>query len=518
MSKRKTPIKKKATATKAAAKAPARKTAAKKAATKKAITKKVTKAVAKKPVAKKTAAKPAAKKAVAARKPLVARKPAPRALPIEIDALDFGAHGVSPLGMSAATFLRDYWQKRPLLIRNAFPGFESPIEPEDLAGLACEEAALSRIVLHDRANDGWTLRHGPFDENEFPGMPHQDWTLLVQDVDKWDADVGVLLQAFNFLPRWRVDDIMISFAAPGGSVGAHVDQYDVFLLQAQGHRRWQIDAGPNPSLDFRPDVDLKLLREFTPTHDWVLGPGDMLYLPPGVPHNGVAEDACLTFSVGMRAPSAAELLGDFVDTLAADADERLRYADPDLVPPTDPNEIDTAAMNRAVEALNLLRMNDPDRLGDWFGRFITVYRAAGEVLPGAEERSRIEIEWDLQHNATLHRHPWSRMAWRRAHRKGEPARLYVSGQDLALPAADAQRIADAEVIDAETYDLLSAAGRDRVIDLLMAGHYRLVPERDMVDGELIGDDEFEAGALPVVGVDGDDVAVTTPPAGSKEEE
>ncbi|MBF6024540.1 JmjC domain-containing protein [Lysobacter niastensis] len=401
---------------------------------------------------------------------------APAALPIEID-----ASALPPLGMPAAKFLRDYWQKKPLLIRNAFPGFESPIQPEDLAGLACEEAALSRIVMHDRANDRWTLRHGPFEEDEFPGMPHQDWTLLVQDVDKWDADVGALLQAFEFLPRWRIDDIMISFAAPGGSVGAHVDQYDVFLLQAQGHRRWQIDAGPAPSLEFRNDVELKLLREFTPTHDWVLGPGDMLYLPPGVPHHGVAEDACLTFSVGMRAPSAAELLGDFVDTLAADADEALRYRDPDLVPASDSHEIDVAAMNRAVEALNLLRMNDPDRLGDWFGRFITVYRAAGEVHPGSEPRSRIEIEWDLQQGAWLQRHPWSRMAWRRAHHAGEPARLYVSGQEHELPADDARRIAGSGTIDGPLYAALSEAGRDRVYALVQAGHYHLA--LDQADDE-----------------------------------
>lgn len=401
--------------------------------------------------------------------------------PIEVD-----AGTLPPLGMPAAQFLRDYWQKKPLLIRNAFPGFESPIQPEDLAGLACEDAALSRIVTHDRANDRWTLRHGPFAEEEFPGMPHQDWTLLVQDVDKWDADVAAVLQAFTFLPRWRIDDIMVSFAAPGGSVGAHVDQYDVFLLQAQGHRRWQIDAGlalngVATPLAFRNDVELKLLREFTPTHEWVLGPGDMLYLPPGVPHHGVAEDACLTFSVGMRAPSAAELLGDFVDTLAADADEALRYRDPDLTLPADANEIDVTAMNRAVEALNMLRMNDPDRLGDWFGRFITVYRAAGEVHPGGEQRSRIEIEWDLQQGAALHRHPWSRMAWRRAHSEDAPARLFVSGQEHLLPADDAQRIAGSETLDGATYAALSEAGRDRVFELLQAGHYHLT----------LGDEEEE---------------------------
>ncbi|HEY5802537.1 MAG TPA: cupin domain-containing protein [Lysobacter sp.] len=400
---------------------------------------------------------------------MAAKKPAPLAVPIEIDA---SAH--PPLGMAPERFLRDYWQKKPLLIRNAFPGFESPLQPEDLAGLACEEAALSRIVMHDRDKDRWTLRHGPFDEAEFPDMPHQDWTLLVQDMDKWDSDIAALLPAFSFLPRWRIDDVMVSFAAPGGSVGAHVDQYDVFLLQAQGHRRWQIDARANPPLEFRNDADLKLLREFSASHEWVLGPGDMLYLPPGVPHNGVAEDACLTFSVGMRAPSAAELLGDFVDTLAADADESLRYADPDLAPAADPAEIDTAAMNRAVEALNLLRMNDPDRLGDWFGRFMTVYRAAGEVRPGADTRSRIEIEWDLQHDASLHRHPWSRMAWRRAHGKGEPSRLFVSGQSHELPAHDASAIANAAMLDGTVYSGLSEAGRDCVYTLLQAGHYQLV--------------------------------------------
>ena len=385
--------------------------------------------------------------------------------PLEVDAAT-----LPPLGMPPAQFLRDYWQKRPLLIRNAFPGFISPITPEDLAGLACEEAALSRLVAHDRTNDRWLLRHGPFEEAMFPQLGDHDWTLLVQDVDKWDMDIAALLPAFDFLPRWRIDDVMVSFAAPGGSVGAHVDQYDVFLLQAQGHRRWQIDARSNHPIGFRDDVELKLLSEFTPSHDWVLGPGDMLYLPPGVPHHGVAEDACLTFSIGMRAPSAAELLGDFVDSLAADADEALRYRDPDLAPPSDPNEIDAAAMTRVVEALNALRMNDPDRLGDWFGRFITLYRSAGELAPLQAAPPRIEVEWDLGHGAQLLRHPWSRMAWRTA---GKGARLYVSGRELALSTRDAQRLAAATVVDGATYAALSQAGRDAVIELFAGGHYQM---------------------------------------------
>lgn len=386
--------------------------------------------------------------------------------PVEVDAA-----AQPPLGMLAADFLRDYWQKKPLLIRNAFPDFISPITPEDLAGLACEDGVLARIVAHERDRDKWLLRQGPFPEELFPTLPQHDWTLLVQDVDKWDVDVAALLARFDFLPRWRIDDIMVSFAAPGGSVGAHVDQYDVFLLQAQGRRRWQVDDRPDPPVHYRLDTELKLLQRFSPSHDWVLDPGDMLYLPPGVPHHGMAEDACLTFSIGMRAPAATELLGDFVDTLAAETDDSLRYADPGLAPPKDANEIDAAAMQRVVEALNVLRMDDPDRLGDWFGRFITLYRSAGEAMPADDARSRIEIEWDLQQGFRLHRHPWTRMAWRRAARG---AQLYAAGQVHAVSVRDAQRIAAATELDGHAYAALSERGRDAVFELLQGGHYRLL--------------------------------------------
>src|SRR5690606_20861208 len=321
-------------------------------------------------------------------------------------------------------------------------------------------------------------------EEMFPKLPDHDWTLLVQDVDKWDADIAALLPHFGFLPRWRIDDVMVSFAAPGGSVGAHVDQYDVFLLQAQGHRRWQIDDRPDPPVHYRLDTELRLLQRFDPTHEWVLGPGDMLYLPPGVPHHGVAEDACLTFSVGMRAPSAAELMGDWVDAMIAGADDELRYRDPDLDLPADANEIDVSAMNRVVEALNMLRMRDPDLLGDWFGRFITTYRVGATAAPGDNARSRIEIEWDLQRGGTLQRHPWTRMAWRRsADGDAGQARLYVAGADHPLPAPDASRIAAAPAIDGSLYQDLSETGRDLLMELLAQGHYRLQLADDDVEPE-----------------------------------
>jgi 50S ribosomal protein L16 3-hydroxylase len=173
----------------------------------------------------------------------------------------------------------------------------------------------------------------------------------------------------------------------------------------------------------------------------------------------------------MRAPSTVELLGDFVDTLAAEADESLRYTDPDLEPAKDANEIDATAMQRAVEALNALRMNDPDRVGDWFGRFITLYRSSGEAMPAGNGRSRIEIEWDLQQGFVLHRHPWTRMAWRKAARG---ARLYAAGQVHGLPVRDAQAIAAASALDGAAYARLSDRGRDAVYELLQEGHYQLL--------------------------------------------
>ncbi|KAG0778186.1 hypothetical protein G6F22_011381 [Rhizopus arrhizus] len=282
-----------------------------------------------------------------------------------------------------------------------------------------------------------------------------------------------------------MDDVMISFAATGGSVGAHVDQYDVFLLQAHGHRRWQIDAsesikGKQPPLGFRPDVELKLLKVFKPTHDWVLAPGDMLYLPPNVPHHGVAEDPCLTFSFGMRAPSSAELISDYLDTLIADADENIRYQDADLKVPADPNEIDTVAMARVITALNAIRMNDPDKLGDWFGRFITTYRAAGEVMAHQAAPAAEEVVQALASGLLLQRHPWARLAWRRAKRG---ASLYVSGQDFALPVKDAQRLAGAEQLDAAAYRSLSDKGRAVVQRLLVGGVFQLIDPNELYDTE-----------------------------------
>jgi 50S ribosomal protein L16 3-hydroxylase len=177
-----------------------------------------------------------------------------------------------------AEFLRETWQKKPLLIRNAWSSWSNPLEPDELAGLACEERIESRLVI--QSADGWKLEHGPMPEERFRKVGRNPWTLLVQAVDHHVPAVAALLEPFRFLPNWRVDDVMVSYAVDGGGVGAHFDQYDVFLVQGLGTRRWQIGGRCDEATELLPHNDLRLLAAFEPTEEWVLEPGDMLYVPP----------------------------------------------------------------------------------------------------------------------------------------------------------------------------------------------------------------------------------------------
>jgi len=377
------------------------------------------------------------------------------------------------LGMPPARFLRDYWQKRPLLIRNAFPDFTPALSPDDLAGLACMDGALARIVWHDAKGNRWTLRNGPFDDATFVKLPKSHWTLLVQDVDKWDADTAALLDPFRFIPSWRIDDVMISYAVDGGGVGAHVDQYDVFLLQGLGQRRWSIDTRANPSTAFREDVELRLLRQFHPTHAWTLETGDMLYLPPGVPHDGAAVGECMTFSIGMRAPAAGELLFDFAAHVAEAMPESQRFADPDLKPASDAGEIDDAALRRARHAVGAAAgAFEDDAFADWFGAFITRYRTAQVPVPRRRGIDCASLAERLP-RVVLERDPWSRFAWRRRDRD---ARLYVAGAAFDAPLGWARELASCarKLSGARLAGLpQQARGVALLAALVDAGHLRL---------------------------------------------
>ena len=391
-------------------------------------------------------------------------------------AIEARASARQPLGMPPARFLRDYWQKRPLLIRGMFAPGLAAISPEDLAGLACEEGALSRIVQHDTKRDRWRVRNGPFREQDFAKLGKQDWTLLVQDVDKWDMDVAAVLDHFGFIPSWRIDDVMISYAADGGGVGPHVDHYDVFLVQGSGQRHWRIDASANPPVDFRDDAELKLLREFTATHEWLLDPGDALYLPPGVPHDGVAINACLTYSIGMRAPSRAEMLFDFAEFLAEPLTEELRYVDPDLAPAHETGEIDGAALARVRAALPHFAQVDNSILAHWFGCFITRYRSAQIVAAARRRPSELaELQRRLP-GSSLMRNPFSRYAW---HRTGRSAELFVAGEAWPCPAAFARLVCASRDIDgaALARACTDTRARTTLAALLDGGHLQFLRRR-----------------------------------------
>ncbi|TRW18481.1 cupin domain-containing protein [Glacieibacterium frigidum] len=281
----------------------------------------------------------------------------------------------------APAFLRDTWQRRPLLIRNPWAAWANPLEPDELAGLACEDGVEARIVTTKRK--GYVLEQGPFAEKRFAKAGKKPWTLLVQAVDTYDPDVAALREAFRFIPDWRIDDVMVSYASDGGGVGPHYDQYDVFLVQGLGRRRWQIGGMCDAATPLQPHDDLRLLADFQATEEWVLEPGDMLYIPPGIAHHGVAVgDDCMTYSIGFRAPSRADLIGHWADDLIAGLADDDRYADPGLSPQANPGEIAPDAVAR-LHAMVTSTMKDPAVFARWFGRYVTErkYDDAPEVVP-----------------------------------------------------------------------------------------------------------------------------------------
>lgn len=314
-----------------------------------------------------------------------------------------------PLGqLEHQEFLRDYWQKKPLLIRQAFPAFKPELDINDIAGLACDELAEARLIRGSYPEHDWELEYGPFEEDSLRALPERDWTLLVQDVEKHYAPLRQLIEAFSFLPRWRVDDLMVSVAAPGGSVGPHSDQYDVFLLQAEGRRRWQITERHDDEL--QPETELNVLKSFHADQEWVLEPGDMLYLPPGVAHHGVALDTCMTWSIGMRAPSSADLLQAFGEWLAASRDEGPRYCDPDLQIPGPGAELDSDSIKRFSDLATGVT-NDNPTFTAFLGSFLSRYRLAHEPIGPEQAIGTDEMTSSLNEGLTLQHNPWTRLIW-----------------------------------------------------------------------------------------------------------
>ena len=356
-------------------------------------------------------------------------------------------------GLTPSQFMKRYWQKKPLLVRNAIPGFVPCVGRADLVALAGKEGVESRLIVD--SPKGWKMKHGPFLKRSLPPFSQKKWTFLVQGVDLHHDGVHALMQQFRFVPDARLDDVMISYATDGGGVGPHFDSYDVFLLQAHGQRRWRI--GRNKDLSLQPGVPLKILQNFEAEEEFVLNPGDMLYLPPKYAHDGVAEGECMTWSMGFRAPQEGELARELLLGLADEAFEGVGdalYRDPKQEAVTAPAAIppSLAAFARQVVDKALQNSNLLDSL---LGEYLT------------EPKSNVwfeisDVEPDLSAGVQLDRR--TKMMYDDRH-------IFINGESFRVAGKDARflrRLADKRCLNAASCALLSDSAREALLDWMVA--------------------------------------------------
>ena len=347
-------------------------------------------------------------------------------------------------------FLREHWQRAPLLIRNPWAAWKNPLDPDELAGLACENDVESRLITLARKD--WRVEPGPIPETRFGKLGKAPWTLLVQAVDHHVPDVAALLAPFRFIPNWRIDDVMVSYASDGGGVGPHFDQYDVFLVQGLGTRRWQVGALCDDDTELLPHDDLRLLANFEPTDEWLLEPGDMLYVPPRFAHNGVAVgDDCMTYSIGFRAPSRSELIAHYVDDVLAGLSDDDRYADAGLKAQSNPGEI-TAEALATLHAMVTEKLADPAAFARWFGSYNSTPKYP-EIDWAPESAMAIDdVRARLTGSAVLERNPASRFSFVR--QDAGRALVFVNGDCFECDAAMRQF---AEILCAEDRIVVAAS-------------------------------------------------------------
>ncbi len=278
--------------------------------------------------------------------------------------------------LTPAQFLAEYWQKKPLLIKNGFSNFQDTISADELAGLSMEEELESRIIAHNNF-DNWQVQHGPFED--FSEFGEQNWTLLVQAVNNWSEQTHQLLTPFKFVPNWRLDDVMVSFSTPNGGVGAHLDQYDVFIVQGSGKRHWQVGLPDNTLEQLIPHPDLKQVSEFIPLIDVITEPGDILYIPPNHPHNGVAIENSLNFSIGFQAPSGQELFSAFADNLIDSNIGCERFNDSQRTLTKTPELLSTADLTQ-LKAFMLAQAENDDLFSHMVATFTTSSHHTLELL------------------------------------------------------------------------------------------------------------------------------------------
>ena len=379
--------------------------------------------------------------------------------------------------MSVDDFLANYWQKKAVVIRQGFANFVSPISPDELAGLTTQEGVLSRLILEQGGDYPWQMKSGPLKDSDYEGLSDHHWTILVQEVDRHVPAVCDLFDRFNFLPSWRKDDVMVSFATRDSGVGAHIDSYDVFLLQGSGKRKWEIgeaivgsapaDGGLRAAAKqtnqpgksgprYIEGLDVRILADFEATESFVLEPGDMLYLPPGVPHNGVALEPCLTFSFGFLAPSQADMLSDFADWRQQERGP-VRYSDLGADKVLNSGLIDSADIERVRDLVQSQSETEED-LVKWFGCFITRPQR-GPVDCEEFDGTLDEFLADFLDCQTWRRHEGLRIAgWTNGQ-----ALLFADGENIPhqLTSSQLEKLTGQREL---TYD--SLAGQDDFLELL----------------------------------------------------
>ncbi len=365
--------------------------------------------------------------------------------------------GISPQG-----FMKRHWQKKPMLVRQALPGFKPLLDRTELFELATNEDAQTRMVLQEPGKSpGWRFKQGPFARRALPPLKQPGWTLLVQGVDLHHEAVHQLMNQFRFVPDARLDDLMISFATDGGGVGPHFDSYDVFLLQAQGRRRWRI--GRNKDLSLQPDMPLKILANFVPEEEFVLEPGDLLYLPPGYAHDGIAEGECMTYSIGFRIPNRAELARELLQRLAEDAEDEVGvslYRDPNQPAVEQPAQIPTQMLAFAQQALQDA-LKDSHALARGLGEYMTEpkpnvwFDASDEAAQGPTDLVAGGVKLD-----------------RRTKMMFDEQHIFINGESFIAAGRDAtlmRRLANQRILGPAELKKISTQARELVITWAQAG-------------------------------------------------
>ena len=380
-------------------------------------------------------------------------------------------------GFNEKDFLENYWQKKPLVIRQ---GFDEPnwISPDELAGLACEEEVESRIVMQETG--AWNVEHGPFPEDRFSTLPKTNWSLLVQGVDQWSPEVADILKSFDFLPAWRLDDIMVSYAPVGGTVSQHYDFFDVFLIQGEGSRTWKIGDVCGSHSECLPDTPLRILKDFESRMEVTLQPGDILYIPAKYAHYGVSVEDSLTYSVGFRAPSICDVVdGVGVECLLEDD----RFQDSAQSLQAQRGEIPKSAISHVKDML-LKVMDDEQLISSWLGQYVTDKKYPEFDLPTSAADNCLER---LKAGESLMKHPSSRFAYiKQAELAGNESEafLFADGEKYPAKLALASYISNQYELDSNELVLLltDVQNQELVTELVVAGN--LIFEDDFFADEL----------------------------------